>query len=241
MRRVRLLIYRRTSMTLERLPAKTVGERFAFRVRACSVLLTATAALACGSDPASLPAEGGSDGGASSLDADTSAACGPLASGTDLQGCIPKYCLCADGTTTLVGTGASFVNGACISKADTCGGSCAEHGGSGIGLTAGQVYATAECRAYCGKLVALPCSSSPSALASIRLAVSRKCSFEPPTADGSAQGACETATKAFLACLVDSAAFACTADGNGFFYPTVCQSEQDAVAHCGRVIDAGAD
>jgi hypothetical protein len=178
-----------------------------------SVLLV----LGCGSEsePASTSTakpqpDGGSDAGTSgSKDGSTPPPgdpCAALASGTDLSGCIPMYCACADGTVTRSGGGCT--NG--VGTAN-CSFGCAQHGGSGTPTPVENVYASAECLAYCKMLFGLGCSAS--ANDTIASSVSKTCSFIRTAPLDAGATTCAEAARTNLTCIVQTHQYTCSATG----------------------------
>lgn len=213
---------------------------------ACSIIaLAALGGAACGSDPETMPADdagsakpdagsssgsSGSNGSSGSSGADP---CVPLANATNLSGCVPMYCECADGTSTTVGGGCS--NG--VGTAN-CTFGCAQHGGSGTPKPVENVYSSAECVSYCRTLYALGCSSA--AFTSFESSISSLCSFIRTTPDAGAIGdagpdaptTCAEAVKRDLACIVSTADYKC--NGSGFSGPTSCAQSEALAGGCRR-------
>lgn len=183
--------------------------------RGLAILLAALAAGCGGSDTSSTgagsggngPGAGGSSGGSAGQPSGDDP-CAPLANGTDLSGCVPSFCECADGTVTR--TGGGCMNGVGFAN---CTFGCAQHGGTGTPRPLENVYSSPECLAYCQKLHAQGCPTG--AEASLRNSVSKRCSFlrvvpSPETEPGAT---CAEAARKNLTCLVETSVFTCEATG----------------------------
>jgi len=178
---------------------------------------------ACGSDadpPAATSPDAASDArGASSSSSSSSSGgagdpCAALAAGTDLEGCVPSFCRCADGTTTAAGGGCT----------PSCAFGCAQHGGTGTPVPRENVYATPACRAYCEKLFSLGCGEG--ARGTIERSVSDQCAFVRTAPEGGpyeagAPTTCAEAARQNLECLVATGTFTCNA--TGFSIASTCR------------------
>lgn len=201
-----------------------------------AALYTCVILAACGSEGEQAPApdasshadgngNAGSSGTSDAGDARVADPCAPLENGTNLSGCVPMYCECADGTRTRMGGGCS--NGVGTANCDL---GCARNGGSGTARPLANIYSSPACLSYCRLLYGLGCG--PSAYISFETSVSRLCSFlrdvPLPNASGDAASpaaTCAEAARQNLECIVSTAAYEC--NGSGFSGPTQCGQAND--------------